>query len=49
MFEIAKNQTKKKIIFYILKNALTINLACNTLTGKIEIKGTLLGEKSKIA
>ena len=50
MFKIAKNQTKKsnkkKCILHTQKY---INLTCNTLRGKIETKGTLLGEKSKIA
>ena len=47
-FEIAKNKKKNK------KNSIShtrkyINLTCNTLRGKIETKGTLLGEKSKMA
>ena len=40
-FEIAKNLKKKKKI--VLQTQKYINL-----TGKIETKGTLLGEKSKI-
>ena len=46
MFEIAKNQQKKKVILHTQKY---INLTCNTIRGKIKTKGTLLGEKSKIA
>ena len=42
MFEIAKKQKKKLYFTYI-------NLTGNTLKGKFETKGTLLGEKSKIA
>ena len=38
-----KSKKKKK------KNVIYINLTCNTVKGKIEAKGTLLGEKSKIA
>ena len=37
---------KKNCILHTWKY---INLTCNTLRGKIETKGTLLGEKSKIA
>ena len=44
-FEIAKDQ-KKNCILHTRKY---INQTCNTLRGKIETKGTLLGEKSKIA
>ena len=50
MFEIAKNpKKKKKKENCILHTRKYINLTCNTLRGKIETKGTLLGEKSKIA
>ena len=42
-------KTKKKLYFCILHTRKYINLTCNTLRGKIETKGTLLGEKSKIA
>ena len=31
------------------KNVIYVNLTCNTVGDKIEAKGTLLGEKSKIA
>ena len=41
-----KSTHTKKCILHTWKY---INLTCNTLRGKIETKGTLLGEKSKIA
>ena len=40
-----KSKKKKNCILHTQKY---INLTCNTLRGKIETKGTLLGEKSKI-
>ena len=41
-----KSEKKKNCILHTRKY---INLRCNTLRGKIETNGTLLGEKSKIA
>ena len=49
MFETAKNQQQKKKKNCILHTRKYINLTCNTLRGKIETKGTLVREKSKIA
>ena len=51
MFEIAKNPKKKKNCILHTRNLYFtyINLTCNTVGGNIETKGTLLGEKSKIA
>ena len=43
------SQKSKNKINCILHTRKYINQTCNTLRGKIETKGTLLGEKSKIA